>query len=222
MAASLVQQVVGNNGSGTTLVITIATPGAGNSLIALISAVRPVTGITGGGVTWVQGPIFSQTQIWYGHNSSGSGTTITITCSTSLGNTKGANISEWSGLTNAAPQATNTNSNASGSTVTTNSVTPSTSNSLVIAAMSSTTANGYSSGPTNSFTRMTPNSTNRLVEGAYQVESSIAAYSTGISLTSNQSWEAAIAAFGASGASAPTVPQTERNPVRGSMRGLRY
>lgn len=204
MSITLVQQAV-----STTNVITISTPAAGNSLIA--TAFRfVVVSVSGGGVTWTKdvGAVDVSTgsngdSIWHGHNSSGSGTAVTVTASGRGSTSCSANISEWSGLTNANAEATNSNASGGNATVTTNSVTNISANALIIAG-SSWLANDYSSGPTNSFTRMT-NSDNGGVtfhEAAYQIENSIASYSTGWTLTAGLAWTAVIAVFGAPGGAA--------------------
>src|SRR5258708_27591484 len=62
--------------------VTITAPGAGNCLIAQIGesvTTDSFTSITGGGVTWVFGKrsaVNRDSEIWYGINSSGVGTTI--------------------------------------------------------------------------------------------------------------------------------------------------
>src|ERR1700759_270954 len=127
---SLVQQAVNTAASGTSLAVTISAPGAGHSLIAIICCKTgaTVTGVVGGGVTWVQGPSVNtngkRVEIWYGHGSTGSGTTITINSSTSIGNSNAANVSEWLGLSNAAPEATGTGTNAGSSAATAGAVMP--------------------------------------------------------------------------------------------------
>ena len=168
-------------------------------------------------MTWTQGAVMAPgsggvtVDIWYGHNSSGSGTAITITFSGSIGLNPTANVSEWSGLLNQGPTSTNTNSNTSGSsTMTTNSVTPTNPASLVIAVMGGSGSPTYSSGPTNGFTRMTaPSGSAVVLEGAYQIETSSASYSTGMSWTSSPPWAAAIAAFD----SPLAIPKARRRPV---------
>ncbi len=209
MAILFGQQAVNHSISTTALTVTTSATGGGDSLIAIISVVAvsgaspAVASVTGGGVTWTQGPTVSfgsgsfpgTFQIWYGHNSSGGSTSVSITSSGSGTLVNQANVSEWVGLYNGAPNATNTNSGTS-TTPSTNSVTPLTTNSLVIAGMVSLSA--YSSGPTNSFTRMTndTDSATIFLEGAYQIESSAAAYSTGDTRSGSADWGAVIAAFG--------------------------
>lgn len=196
-APALIQQAVGTNS------VTISAPASGNSLIAQIAggAADSITSITGGGVTWSKAlrkaGSSTSAEIWYGHGSSGSGTTITLNRSGRSPGPMCANVSEWSGLNNAAPEATNNNSDVANAIVTTNSVTPSSTNALVV-GNAVWTLNDYSTGPTNSFTRMTQtNITGAFIEEGYQIESSAIAYSTGWTLTAGIAWAATIAAFGA-------------------------
>lgn len=221
MAITKIQEAQGISG-GTSANVTITTPSAGNSLIAIVnindSGGSPnITGISGGGVTWsasdsiLYHSLFSDTklQIWYGHNSSGSGTTVTVSVTGSVGHLTQVIVSEWSGLGNAAPESTNHNSGNS-TTPTTNSATPSSAVSLVIGGFGfATSSTTYSSGPTNSFTRMTPSTdafNNWTVEGAYQIESSSSSYSTGLTLTGfGDYWGGVIAAFGGVSSAIKTV-----------------
>lgn len=107
MAIAFVTSAFGSTTTGTAAVaVTIATPGIGNALIAYcyIAAGVNATGvssISGGGVTWVKAQannVSSGTcEIWYGLNSSGSGTTVTITYGGTYG-AKQAHVAEFSGL----------------------------------------------------------------------------------------------------------------------------
>ncbi len=113
---------------------------------------------------------------------------------------------EFSSLTNAAPESNNTNTGVSSSTVTTNSVTPASANNLVL-AVGGWTANDYQTGPTNSFIRLTPKANGTVdIEGAYLIQSSATANSTGWGLTAAINWAAGIAVFGAP-AGGPTNAQ---------------
>lgn len=133
--------------------------------------------------------------IYYLHNITG-GTGV-CTGSTEFTTVGKAIWSEWSGLGNAAPEATNTNSALVNSTPTTNGVTPASTANLVI-AIGGWTANNYSSGPTNSFTRMSVvgGGSTLFIDGAYLIQAAASAASTGWSLTAPINWVAAIAVFG--------------------------
>jgi len=111
-----------------------------------------------------------------------------------------------SGLNNAVPDATNSNTGVASSTVTTNSVTPATASNLVV-AIGAWTVNDYSSGPTNGFTRLTQTGGGAVFqESAYLIQSSATAKSAGYTLTAGINWAAAIAVFGAP-TSGPTNAQ---------------
>lgn len=82
-----------------------APPAVGNSLILFIAkpGTSGTTGVTGGGVTWTLDTEVASSdtvfQIWHGHNSDGSSSTV-------LGNggsSQRLHLTEWSGLANSAP-----------------------------------------------------------------------------------------------------------------------
>lgn len=106
-------------------------------------------------------------------------------------------ISEWSGLNNTPRETFNSNAGVASSTVTTNSVTPSSANNLIIAC-GGWTANDYSTGPTNSFTRATAAGAGSVwLESAYKLQTSATAASSGWGLTAGINWASAIASYGA-------------------------
>ncbi len=189
----------GNVGSFNT---TIAAPAAGNSLILCVEgSVKLIASVSGGGVTWAPavtagGPPYSE--IWFGHNSSGSGTAITVTYGGkgSFG-TGSINITEWQGLNNALADATNGGAGTLDANPHTGSVSTAFENSLLIAT-GSWTANDYSSGPTNSFTRRTSfNDGVNFAEAASRIVAALGSYSTAWVLSAGINWDATIAAFGA-------------------------
>lgn len=204
-APALVQQKTKGNNSGnggTTLTSATTT---GNSIFALISilstdSIDPASPPTIDGQVLTLGPSTTVTGakvlLYYLNSITGGSGVCTVS---TLGATKvTVNWSEFSGLSNAGPEATNTNTGVASSTVTTNSVTPASANNLVI-ALGGWTANDYSSGPTNSFTRMTQicSGTTLCQEGAYLIQVSATAQSTGWSLTAGINWAASVAVFGA-------------------------
>lgn len=211
-----VQQVTGTTGASPVISysITIAAPTAGHSLIACIStstSQHPVSSISGGGVTWRSavaqtiGTGTPQSQIWFGHNSSGAGTTVTITYATAA---KGScSITEWSGLTNGVANSTCVNSANADSTPTAGSVVTNSNNSLIV-SNSSWAANGYSSGPNNSFTRGTAfNDGVHFGEMAFRIITVNGAYTVTWQLTTPRPTNSAIVIFG--GASiGPLVSQS--------------
>lgn len=205
--AAFVQQKARNNAPANSAATSLPwdlTLTAGNSTIIIISFTDAVSSSSGalnsGGAESLTRAYTSTisgnvTEVWYVHNVAGGETSATITLSGSSRYT--INALEFSGLKNAGPEATNTNSALANSTVTTNSVTPSSAHNLIVAS-GAWSVNDYSSGPTSSFTRLTA-STNLNVaqEGAYLIQSSASSQSTGWSLTAGINWCAGIAAFGA-------------------------
>ena len=209
---AFVQQKVASNAGGNASAAFTGAPVAGNSILVLVSylSTDTIASVTVEGVNITASATAPSTvtgvttTFYYVHNIVGTSTQCQV--SGTNGTRVSANCSEWSGLTNAAPEATNTNTGLANATVTTNSVTPASANNLVI-AMGGWTANDYSSGPTNSFTRMTQTGGGALFqEGAYLIQSSATAQSTGWTLTAGINWAAAIAVFGAP-ASGPTNAQ---------------
>jgi hypothetical protein len=204
----LVQQGVGTtaNGQSSGVAITLgADPTAGNALICLISF--PSTSSDTGGPANPNADNFQSvasstvagvtTEIYVATNVAGGTDSNGIQVSTDLPARLSMSVSEWINLKDAPAEATNTNSGVVSSTVTTGSVTPVSASNLVI-AIGGWTANDYSSGPTNSFTRMTQAGGGAVFqEGAYLIQSSATAKSTGWGLTAGINWAAVIAAFGA-------------------------
>lgn len=217
MAAPTIVQQATCSVVGGSLASCVATLGAnvtaGNSVLVLIGTnggTHTVSTVTGGGITtFTSAANVAGTSIlaaiWYGHASDGSSAAITINTAAAFAR-MGVVVLEVSGLANAGPEATNTGSALADANPSTGSATPSSASSIVV-AVGAWIGNDYSSGPTNSFTRtnVPTNSTTEATEGAYQIESSAAAYSTGWTLTTGVNWATAIAAFGAT--SGPTPAQ---------------
>jgi hypothetical protein len=195
-----------------TAAITMDSPvTAGNSLIALVATNTSSTTVSGGGASWTKdvaqsGPAPGAIELWHGHNVSGASSVVTVTPS-GRGSTFTANVSEWSGLSNAAAEAVNSGTDTT-TAVSTGAATNVSTNALLI-AVGGWGANDYSSGPANSFSRMTNTaSASDFLEGAYNIVSSVASYSTAWTLTASINWAAAIAAFGAP-APGPTPTQSQ-------------
>lgn len=159
MTVALIQQVSRQLDQS----IDIVAPQVGSSLVMIISFSsdpgNQVAAISGGGVTWSRGianfdnavsPGLSQ-EIWYGHNSNGTGTTIIITLTSRSGLAELC-FSEWSGVPNVAPVPASNNTGTSVNP-TTAQISVGTADGLIIAA-ATFTGNRYVSGPTNSFTRL--------------------------------------------------------------------
>lgn len=213
-ADPFVQQKAGGNAAGGGPLSFNATATAGNSIVvftiaAISDSPLTISLIPGGqSLTSAVRKAVAATppiQIWYIHNIP-SGVTGVEVDSLDIGVNAFWTQVEFKPLTNAAPEATNTNSALASSTVTTGSATPASATNLVV-AMGGWTANNYSSGPTNSFTRLTPSGgSGTFEEAAYLSQSSATAQSTGWTLTAGINWAGAIAVFGMP-ASGPTNAQ---------------
>ncbi len=194
MSITLVNQAKNRvAGAQTSLTVTITLPTAGNFLVCCFgcqSGTGVISGITGGGVTWVkaqQSATNLDSEIWYGVNSTGIGTSVVISFASNSGPT--AVVAEFSGIVGLDTSSSN---NGSSTTPTTASITP-TKNPNVLFIGTGVGTNGvYSSGPTNSWTDFTlPVS---LLAG-YFIGSSLSANSTGWTISSSVSWDTEIAAF---------------------------
>ncbi len=212
MSIALVQQVAGQPGNGSPKSITIATPGAGNALRLMIT--RPfatsITGITGGGVTWSRlGSVVNNSnstwsvEIWGGDNSSGSGTTISV----SVGNnytTFDYNFSEWSGLdTTPVADPSPSGNTSTSSTAATSSVTPTAGKEVLLLACTRFAAI-VTNSPSGGFTALTRTVTS---EGyAYQIVASASgSYSTTWALNVGYNpWATIIAGWDAAGGGGAT------------------
>lgn len=200
----VIQDKPGNITADTTLVVTFdAATTSGNSLFAVIThttasnissivtdAAENLARTTGGPVT----RIAMAMEIWYLHNATScTSLTLTVDATDDLAMT----IVEVSPLNASAEEAYNENTSALGSTVTTNSVTPSSTNNFIIAA-GAWPSDKYSTGPINGFTRGDPAGGAAVWhEVAYLSQTSATPQSTGWGLSTPVTWVAAIAAFGA-------------------------
>lgn len=222
MTIAFVQQAAADStGAGTTTATLPSAPGAGATLVAFVGAkywasgTHEITGITGGGVTWfkAQGHAGSQNytgELWYGFNSSGSGTSIVA--SHNSYNAHQLCVAEFSGLTAAALETQNGNSGRSNS-LAAGSVTPTASVERLLFAgvLYGATITGNPSGWTN----LTAGTYGR---AAYRIESSTTgSYSATWTGNDNYSfWGAAIAVFdpaGGGGGGGGQVPPISRGLV---------
>jgi hypothetical protein len=165
MSIALVQEVSSYtaNGGPAGKTITIAAPGAGNALRLMLRRVPTlsISSVTGGGVTWTQLASVTNsnssmaTELWGGDNSSGSGTTITVTVSDTYGGRVDVNVSEWSGMpaTRSPSPAPSTNTGTS-ATLTTSSVTPTASNEVLLLAVGVATNGTVTNTPSGGFTAL--------------------------------------------------------------------
>jgi len=195
MAIAFVRQATGTANVATTAVVTITAAVAGNCLVAVIEGNNAaVTGIVGGGVTWVllkAGPASGNfAEIWYGLNSSGSGTSVTVTYASAV--TGAVNVSEFSGIktSGAADSVTNSGGGPSASP-SSGAVTPTAAPALVLAMVAGTTA--LTSGPTGGFTALTQaiQGANR-ANGAYLIQTTPASATATWTYGGSGNWDTAI------------------------------
>lgn len=163
------------NVSGTVFNKTLSSgPVNGNVLICGFgsSVGQDLVSITQTGVVWTKDATVSGVNkicaVWRGVVGSGASTTVTFTTSIDVSiTTARTNVSEWSGTNNAAPSAV-TSSNATATTITGASMTPTASANVLLYFV---TACGSASGsPSTGFTALT--TTNSGVQFAYQVVAS--------------------------------------------------
>lgn len=164
-----------------------------SGFVTTVSIQNPSPEILVAGIT--KNGTLIRTAIWYIHNITSAHTQIVVTGSAA--NRLSFNASEWSGLTNAAPEATNSAATAANANPATGSVSPASANNLVIAS-GAWTLDDYSTGPTNGFTRLDQTGGSvAWLESAYLIQSSATAAGTDWTLTAGINWAAAIAVFGA-------------------------
>lgn len=209
---ALVQQAAITDSAGDAFGLAPVNFMTGNSIIAIVShpSTETTDGVSLGPDTAILGPSATvagiKVEIWYVHNGAGGSRSFEALTVSGSGRIS-INASEWSGLANAAPEGTNTNTGLLSSTVTTGSATPVSAANLVVGA-GAWTANDYSSGPTNSFTRLTQTGGGLAwQEGAYLIQAAATVNSTGWALTAGINWAAVIAVFGAPTTSGPTNAQ---------------
>lgn len=196
ISSTPIQQVAAKStaGGSATKTFTIAAPAAGNALRLMISSDSLITisGVTGGGVTWTQLAVVTNSssshRVWLfgGDNSSGAGTTISVTISDAY-RTFECNISEWSGLDTTPVQdpAPSTNTGTS-NTVTTSSVTPAAGKEVLLLAVGGEQINTVTNTPSGGFTALSRSGTATKQAFAYLVVASASgSYGT--------TWPAAVA-----------------------------
>ncbi len=202
-SAAPVQEVTAQAGNGLSFSATIATPQTGDSLIAVIGFASPygatVDSVDGGGVTWAKAPastFFSplDLEVWYGHGSDGSSSTVTINATAILRGRGGVNITEWVGLAQQAPEDGNSNTGETVSgdpPVTTGSV--NTSGGALVIAATALRGDAYQAGPGFAFTRLSPvnglNGANPYLETAFREPDFAGTFSTAWDLTDVTPWQ---------------------------------
>lgn len=170
MTIAKVQEVSSYTASGGSAnkTITITAPTAGNTLILWVyndGGTGDPTAVSGGGVTWTKTANFGRLSLWTGPNSSGSGTTITVTVANTYSRSD-CNVTEWSGMPATLTADGGSNGTSSNPNNVTPSVTPTGTPVLLLAAAYASAP--YSAGPTGGFTALTmPNATR--AKWAYQI-----------------------------------------------------
>ncbi len=172
MAITKVQEASSHtaSGGGTSKTITISTPGAGNTLVLMLcnnNSSGDMVSVSGGGVTWARQATFGAQEIWLGPNSSGSGTTITLTVPNAYERWN-ANVTEWSGMPSTVTADGGSNGSTSNPANVTPSVTPTVSPILFLASIQ-TASGGFSAGPSGGFTDLPVTSGNAKSKFAYQI-----------------------------------------------------
>ena len=201
---NFIQQATGsvNGGTGFTITLTAA-PHIGDALVFQgASQGSHPTSITGGGVTWInatQKCANRCSDIWYGLNSNGNGTTLTV--SFGLSQNAGGNVSEWSGIAlfGALDVSSGIDNCCSGSdnAPTTQSINTTNPTDLLIGEASVDDTLTITGGPTNSFTALTEvnNGTGSHAVPSYRVVSAASAYSTSWTTSGSLGWDTSIAAL---------------------------
>jgi len=194
--AAFVQQQTATYASAASVVVNLnAAPHAGSALV-LFSANNTVgvTGVSGGGVSWVRASLsgaHSVNDIWYGLNSSGSGTAITVSYASAAGS-GGINVSEFSGIvtSNALDAAPLTTFGISTTPTTLTTVTANAKD-LILAASSDIGAGATSGGPTNSFIALSEAANSNKIVPAYRIVTATGSYGTSWT-EPNGGWDTAI------------------------------
>ena len=197
MAIALVRQATNNQGSGTSLAVTITAPTNGNALVCITGQNSDaVTGISGGGVTWAllkkANFGFYACEIWYGLNASSGGTTVTITYGSST--RAGAVVAEFSGiLTSGAADASVNQASGTSTTPSPGAVDPASAPALYLAGF--TTNGTYSGGAGGGFTAFTDPGLGGgvlAIRGAYLIDNSTHGSQTAsATLSASVAWESA-------------------------------
>jgi hypothetical protein len=156
-----------------------------------------ITGVSGGGVTWVKGRSggsHSVVEIWYGINSSGTGTAITVSYTNATGS-GGVNVSEFSGVatSNALDVAPASSTGVSGTPTTPTAVT-SNANDLLVGAVADTSVGATTGGPTNSFRALSEAASSNKIVPAYRIVTATGSYNTSWTEPSD-GWDSAIIAL---------------------------
>lgn len=133
-------------------------------------------------------------EIWYGLNSSGAGTAITVTYADATGS-GGVNVSEFSGVATTNALDITPAANAG---IGTNPLTPTavTNNALdlIVGAAADISVTATTAGPTNSFIALTEAAKSNKIIPAYRIVSATGSYNTSWT-EGNEGWDTAIVAL---------------------------
>ncbi len=166
------------SGGSATKTITIPTPAAGNTLVLMSQAVggQTIVSVSGGGVTWSNVAVLTQLsgasgEIWIGANSSGSGTTISVTVSATYSNFD-VSISEWSGMPATLTADGGSQASTANPTNVTPSVTPTAGKAVLLLATIVSYTGTETAGPSGGFTALDTTGGTGYAYFAYQVVAS--------------------------------------------------
>lgn len=199
-APALVQQAQGGNQTGTSATVTLgANSTAGNLVVvANVGNASAADGVSGAGVTFAiakQGAFGNfEASLWYGIVTGSPGTVVTVTTPASSFHVLTA--AEYGGIDTASPLlAQNDTDSGTGTAASTGPITGGSSPCLyesVLALSSSRTA----SSPTGSVTALTTSVQGVMSNyGAYRIDTTAAAITSGWTVSASDQWEMTIAAF---------------------------
>jgi len=198
-AIALVQQKTATYSSAASAVVNLNSAARAGSALVLFSANNSVSikGVSGGGVSWVRGSSsgsHSVAEIWYGLNSSGSGTAVTVTYSDASGS-GGVNVSEFAGVaTSAALDVAPAGNSGISATPATPSAVTTHANDLILAAGADISVASTVGGPSNSFTPLAESANSNKIIPAYRTVSAIGTYSTSW-MEGFEGWDAVVVAL---------------------------
>ena len=202
---AFVQQATANFSSNSTVTVTLnSNPIVGDALILFSDNDSfGISSVNGGGVTWVRGSssgTHAVGEIWYGLNSSGANSFITVTYASASGS-GAVNVSEFSGVAtaNALDIAPGANSGIS-TTPTTLAAVTNNANDLILAAAADINTAPTTGGPTNSFTALKEAASDEKIVPAYLIASATGSYTTSWT-EGNDGWDAIIVALKSAGGS---------------------
>lgn len=217
MAITKVQEVFSylTSGGSVNKTFTIAAPAAGSSLFLFTQSVSGelIVGVSGGGVTWTQIAVITAAsgasgELWAGANSSGSGTTITVTTTNVYSGRIDAGFSEYAGMPATLTADGGSNATTNNPNNVTPSVTPTAGTPTLLLAADLTYNHTVSAGPTGGFTALSTTGGSGYAYYAYQIVASASgAYQAGWTNSAGYSASrAGLYAFSGSGGGGTKAP----------------